>query len=230
MSSCRPDLRLDWAAGKAARWACERWHYTGTMPNAGVKIGVWEGGEFVGVILFGIGAGASTKGTRYGLAERFEVAELVRIALRPDHAHPVSRCVSIAIRMLRRQSPRLRLLISFADSGQGHHGGIYQAGGWTYAGITADDRAYEVHGIVRHPRTIASNGWKQSQRWLRANVDPAARVIRTPPKHRYLYPLDDEMRLRVEPFAQPYPKRAKEQDAGHHPALGGVTPTRTLQI
>lgn len=52
-------------------------------------------------------------------------------------------------------------------------------------------------------------------------------------KHRYLMPLDDEMREQITPLTKPYPKRsprAKEQDAGHHPALGGVTPTRTLQI
>src|SRR4051812_47005478 len=116
MSSHRPELRLDWATGAAAKFACERWHYTGSLPNAGVRIGVWEGGVFAGVILFGIGAGRSTDGSRYGLRRANEVAELVRVALKPGHVHPVSRCVSIAVRMLRRQSPNLRLLISFADT------------------------------------------------------------------------------------------------------------------
>lgn len=230
MSSRLPDLRLDWATAAAAKFACERWHYTRSLPNAGVRIGVWEGGQLAGVILFGIGAGRSTDGRKYGLRRANEVAELVRVALKPGHVHPVSRCVSIAVRMLRRQSPNLRLLISFADTAQGHHGGIYQAAGWTYAGTTATDRVFVVKGERKHPKTIHSIGWKQNEAWLRANVDPNARCEMTPPKHRYLLPLDEEMKCRVAPMARPYPKRAKDQDAGDHPALGGATPTRTLHL
>ena len=49
-------------------------------------------------------------------------------------------------------------------------------------------------------------------------------------KHKYLMPLDDEMRAKIAPLAKPYPKstRVKKQDAGHHPALGGAVPTDTL--
>ena len=45
-------------------------------------------------------------------------------------------------------------------------------------------------------------------------------------------PLDDEMRKQITPLAKPYPKktmRGKEQDAGYPSALGGATPTTTLQ-
>jgi hypothetical protein len=230
MSSNRSNLRLDWATTAAAKFACERWHYTGTLPNAGVKIGVWEDDQFAGVILFGVGAGRSTDGRRYGLSRAKDVAELVRVALKPGHLHPVSRCVSIAVRMLRKQSPDLRLLISFADTAQGHHGGIYQAGGWLYAGQTDADRVYVVHGRRRHPKSVHSLGWTQSAVWLQANVDPSARMERAPGKHRYLLALDNETRERIAPMALPYPKRAKYQDAGIPPALGGETPTRTLQI
>lgn len=211
MSTLTPELRLDWCSGKAARYACERWHYTGA-------------------ILFGIGAGRSTDGRKYGLARANEVAELVRVALKPGHAHSVTRCVSIAIRMLRRQSPNLRLLISFADPQQGHHGGIYQGGNWLYTGETDEDRSYIIRGQPKHPKTIHSNGWKQNEDWLRRHVDPNARCVRLPGKHRYLYPLDDEIRERVAPLAVPFPKRAKDQAADPHSALGGETPTRTLQI
>lgn len=221
MNSYRPvDLKLDWATGTAARVACERWHYTGKMPNSGVKIGVWEDGHFAGVILFGVGAGAATNGEKYGLRRAHDVAELQRVALKPGHKTPVSRCVAIAIRMLRRQSPNLRLLISFADTGQGHHGGIYQAGNWIYAGLTESDRAYVVHGRPRHAKTIHSRGWKQTEEWLRAHVDPNATIETQPPKHRYLLPLDDEMRKVIAPLAKPYPKRAKEPAAGNPSARG----------
>lgn len=203
------DLRLDWATTEAAQFACKRWHYTGKMPNAGVKIGIWEGETFVGVILFGVGAAGATNGKAYGLASSHEIAELGRVAMKPGHRYPVSRCVAIAIRMLKRHSPGLRMIISFADTEQGHHGGIYQAGNWIYAGTTAPQREFIVNGTRKHSKTIHSRGWVQNEDWLRANVDPAARVIRTPGKHRYLMPLDEETRQRVLPLAKPYPKRAK---------------------
>lgn len=207
--SSGPELHLDWATTEAAQFACKRWHYTGKMPNAGVKIGIWEGGCFVGVILFGVGAANATNGKSYGLAERHEIAELARVAMKPGHRFPVSRCVAIAIRMLHRQSPRLKMIISFADTEQGHHGGIYQAGNWIYAGLTDPQREYVIHGKRKHAKTVHSNGWKQNEAWLRANVDPAARLVMTPGKHRYLMPLDEETRRRVLPLAKPYPKRAK---------------------
>lgn len=218
--SSSPSLRLGWASGQAAKYACERWHYTRSMPSAGVKIGVWEDGAFSGAILFGIGAGRSTDGRKYGLSRANEVAELVRVALKPGHRTPVSRCVAIAIRMLRKQSPSLRLLISFADTAQGHHGGIYQAGNWIYAGTTATDRVFVVRGARKHPKTIHSLGWKQNEEWLRAHIDPNAKCELTPAKHRYLMPLDDEMRRVIAPLARPYPTRAKGNSRLVPPARG----------
>ena len=50
-------------------------------------------------------------------------------------------------------------------------------------------------------------------------------------KHRYLMPLDDEMRQRIEPLRKPYPKRERSAENGT-PGIqsggGGVNPTRSL--
>ena len=52
-----PRLKLDWATHEAATYAVEHWHYSHTMPKSKlVKIGVWEDGKFIGVVLFGVGA------------------------------------------------------------------------------------------------------------------------------------------------------------------------------
>lgn len=227
--SSKPPLRLDWVSGKGAQLACRKWHYTGKMPNSGVKIGIWEGGRFIGAILFGVGAANATNGKRYGLARTHEIAELQRVAIAPGHAYPVSKYVAIAIRMLRKQSPKLRMLISFADPQQGHHGGIYQAGNWLYTGRSGSDHAFVVHGKPLHCKTIHSSGWRQNVDWLRKHVDPRAEKVLGPGKYRYIMALDDEVAARIAPMAQPYPKRAKEQDPENPSGLGGVTPTRTLQ-
>lgn len=202
----RPDLKLDWCSHAAAQYAVEHWHYSARMPVGKlVKIGVWEAHEFIGCVLFGLGGGGACNGRRYGLTRNFQMAELQRIALR-QHETAVSRIVRIAIVLLSRQSPGLRLLVSYADPAHGHHGGIYQASGWLYTGTSAADwQAVWPDGRTAHSR-IARDHVQFGQH---KTVDISA-AIRVPVlgKHRYLFPLDAAMRAQIAPLAQPYPKRA----------------------
>lgn len=125
----KPVLKLDWCSHAAAKYAVEHWHYSRRMPMPPlVSVGAWEDGVYVGCVLFSRGANAQL-GAPYGLAMT-ECAELVRIAL-ASHATPVTRIVAVALKFLRTNSPGLRLLVSYADPSEGHHGGIYQGGGWT---------------------------------------------------------------------------------------------------
>ena len=229
MPDCKkPELRIDWATHDAAKYAVENWHYSKRMPKSKLlKVGVWEDQTFIGVVMFGLGAGNATAPKPYGLKDG-QVAELVRVSLR-SHQTPVSRLVAIALRFCLKACPGLRLIVSFADPEQGHHGGIYQAGGWIYAGETSADRKVLVNGEELHPRT-ANDRWKTADpAWLRKHVDPMARLVKTLPKLRYLMPLDAETRHRIAPLSKPYPKRPKQATDGHPPSSGGATPTRTLQ-
>jgi hypothetical protein len=225
----KPTLKLDWCGQDAATYAVMNWHYSRAMPSSKLaKIGVWENGKFIGAIIYGLGATPNLC-KPYGLTQQ-ECCELVRVAL-SKHETPVSRIVAISMRILKRDMPGVRLVVSFADPSEGHHGGIYQAGGWLYGGKSADARFFVVNGIERHPRSIGSSGWVQSLGWLRANVDNRASTTLKPGKHRYLMPLDDEMRARIEPLRKPYPKRAGSADggtAGIQPVGGGSNPTPAL--
>ena len=71
----------------------------------------------------------------YGLGQD-EGCELTRISL-TKHEAEVSRIVRLSMLFLKKNSPSLRLIVSFADPQYGHHGGIYQAGNWIYSGDTA---------------------------------------------------------------------------------------------
>ena len=224
----RSELRIDWANHKAARHACERWHYSGCTPSGKtVKFGAWENGRFIGVVIYGMGSGKATNGSRYGLAQSHEVAELARVALR-DHQCEVSRIIAITLRMMRRHCPGIRLVLSLADPNQDHHGGIYQAGNWFYTGTSGAARYYRVNGKIMHPRSVYANAGENSLRGAR-RLDKNAEAIQMPGKHRYLMPLDADIADKVRSMAKPYPKRAKGQDVENHSTLGGSTPTRTLQ-
>jgi hypothetical protein len=115
-------LKIDWATHQAAKYAVENWHYSESMPAGKlVKVGAWENGKFIGVVLFGRGANNNI-GKPYGLSQT-AACELVRIAL-TKHITPVSKIAAIAMRFLKANSPGLRLIISYADPLQGHHWGI----------------------------------------------------------------------------------------------------------
>lgn len=209
MCAAKSDLVIDWASPEAAAYACKNWHYSKCVPVFKcVRVGVWEEKKFIGVVLFGQGATPEI-GSPYGLKQT-EICELTRVAL-TKHNTPVSRILSVAFKFLRKSSPGLRMIVSFADQGQGHHGGIYQATNWIYAGGT-ETHAYVVNGVQYHPKSLHSKYGKggQSIPWLKANVDPNAKRIVSGFKHRYLMPLDNEMRSKVAHLAKPYPKRAKQ--------------------
>lgn len=228
--SSRPELRLDWCTHAAAKYAVERWHYSRSLPGGKlVKVGVWEGGKFVGVVVYGCGATPNIA-KPYGLTQR-EVCELVRVAL-CEHQAPTSKVIALSLRMLRKVNPGLRLVVSYADTAQGHHGGIYQAGGWIYTG-SQSYHVIRIHGRMRHPRSIGSRygSGSQSIAWLRKHLDPDAELIRTPAKHKYLMPLDTMMQSVVMKLAQPYPKRAGSADSGTpdlQSGWGGASPTPAL--
>ena len=206
------ELRVDWCSYQAARAAVKRWHYLGTMPRSkNVYLGVWEDGRFRGVVVVGMGSGNSTNGKAYGLAKSFDLAEVERICLAPHHKVAVSRVLAIASKMVKRQSPGLRGLVSYADPSFGHHGGIYQAAGWIYVGQTPPSSLYHDASGTHHQRCISKTGLKkQFKRYVRVVKIGTLTEVKTPGKHKYLHPFDDELKERLLELAQPYPKRPKD--------------------
>jgi len=167
-----------------------------------VKIGVWEHGGFIGAIIFGRGANYRI-GSPYGLSQD-QVCECIRVAMRSHHT-PVSRILSLAIALLKKGNPGLRLCISYADDGQGHLGIIYQASNWVFVG-TAEQDEIRIFGQIRHKRSISAEYGTTAIDVLRT-FDADACWVKMAVKYKYLYPLDRGMRRRIMPLAMPYPKR-----------------------
>lgn len=224
-------LHLAFCSHEAAKHAVMRWHYSRRMPKSKlVRIGVWEDAQFVGVVLFGVGANRHLA-SQFGLAPT-QACELVRVALAPARKHPTSQVVSVSLKLLRRQSPGLEIVVSFADLGEGHIGTLYQAGGWLYLGAS-EQSYFRILGVIVHPRTVYDRYGRggQSIGWLRDHVDPKAERVEMAPKLRYVMPLRKKLRRELEKSALPYPQRERS-DTGDTPAAqagkGGSTPTRSL--
>lgn len=221
----KAELKIDWATHEAAKYACENYHYSKTLPvGKMVKLGAWENGKFIGVVIFAWGMNKSL-GQPYGL-EMVECCELVRVAL-TKHKVPVSRIMAVAIQFLKRQSPGIKLIVSFSDPEEGHHGGIYQATNWIYAGTTAGNYEWRLNGRRLNKRAYTGHNFGNAK----MKVPTGAIKINLKGKHRYLMPLDKEMRKRILPLSRPYPKRASSETsdtASHQDAKDGATPIDAL--
>jgi len=200
MSSSPVDLRVDWCSYKAAKYAVEHWHYSRTMPVSKPScIGVWENGNFIGAVIFALGASPSL-GSPYGLT-MWECCELVRVAL-DKHSSPASQIVTRALKIIAGRNAGLRLVVSFADPFHGHNGAIYQAMNWVFVGQSSGGEMLQIGDVFVDPRRYNGHGWNKKKQ-----PPKGAKIVKTPGKLRYLYPLDRAMRRQIAPLAQPYPKR-----------------------
>lgn len=163
-----------------------------------IKIGVWENEKFIGVIIFSRGANKGL-GSPFVLTQT-ECCELTRVAL-TTHKTPVSRIIKISLKLLK-QISNMKLIVSFADEEQNHHGGIYQAGNWIYSGMTNAADEYLYKGRRYHGRAF-----RKSMGSHLNYLDKGLQIIKGSSKHRYLMPLCDSIRPIILELKQPYPKR-----------------------
>jgi hypothetical protein len=175
----KPKLKLDWSTHKAAKYACENWHYSRCLPSGKtVKIGVWEDEKFIGVVVYALGANPEIA-RMYG-----KTCELARVALN-KHKTEVTRIISISIKLLIKLCPNLNAIISYADQDR-HKGTIYKAGNWKYE-MTLVREWISINGNVLHPRSIYDKYGTSSLKWIKENIDKKAHKVETKGKKRYVY-------------------------------------------
>ena len=157
MSLNKVRLNIDYCSHKSAKFAVEHWHYSKSLQAGKLyKLGVWENDKFIGCIIFSQGNNPNL-GKKYNI-DKYEVCELTRIAL-SKHITSVSKIISIAIKLLSRDNPKLKLVMSFADSNQNHLGIIYQASNFIFTGQTTLSKLYKApNGKIYHTRSVSGGG------------------------------------------------------------------------
>lgn len=194
------NFKVDFCDYKTALFACKNFHYSKSMPaSKTIKIGIWENEKFVGCIIFAWGANPNLC-KKYNLLQT-EICELCRVAMR-SHKNTVTKYIAIAIKLLKRQSPGIKLIVSFADPEQGHIGKIYQAGNWIYSGTMGyNPDEYIYKGKRYHGRAFRSIHGSHKN-----FIDDGLVIIKGSNKYRYLYPLTKQMNQYCDKIKQPYPK------------------------
>lgn len=214
-------MRLELASTKAIKYAVMNWHYSKAVPIVTLAHAVFnDAGEWCGVICYGPGANPNLH-VPYGLKPG-QAVELVRVALNGKQAL-TSQALSRSLKLVAKHCPLIELIISYADTGQGHKGTIYQATNWTYTGAmkghakTIDPKT----GKVAHPRTIHTLYGTQK----------GLKTIPGSEKLKYIYPISAKCRKLAKTLAQPYPK-AKEAQTDERPGsteeVAGSIPSPSL--
>ncbi len=134
------DILIKPIDSKSANKICKLYHYSGkVVPNSQIHFGVFYNGKCEGVMQFG----PSTDKRR--MAQNLNVGfnqflELNRMAFSdtlPKNSE--SRAISIAVKIIKKNYPFIRLIVSFADACQCGDGAIYRASGFKLLGIKKNE-------------------------------------------------------------------------------------------
>lgn len=185
-------------------------HYSRRASVFWAGFGLVREGRVEGVVVYGQ---PSPQSSKHAFKDRdFRLYELSRLVVQTDAPNAASILVGRSLSLL----PKPNACISFADSGWGHAGIVYQATNWLYTGATkSHDHLYLINGERVHPMSLRDRGVLDPKRWAKENnietVPPA-------PKHRYFFinarskreKKDMLARLRY-PVAATYPKLPKSR-------------------
>ena len=224
-------MRLEKASAKAVKYACMNFHYAKRVPVNYFAFSVFENNTWCGVIVFGAGIRGIEK--PYNLAKN-TVYELVRVALNGKQSK-TSKAVSLAVKLFKKYAPMVKLLVSYADSDEGHIGGIYQAMNWYYeqSKITSPTWIDPITQKKYHQRRVDAKGYQVENGKVVKCKKPSELIKKeTGLKHKYIYPLCKSMLPLCRQLAKPYPKKELEVHMVEHlttsQEVGGSSPTPAL--
>ena len=254
------DIVVKPISSKDARRIIKRLHYSGkVVQNSSLHFGVFLDGKCEGAMQFGP---SLDKRKLMGLVEGSQwngFIELNRMAFSdalPRNSE--SRAIGVAMRIIKKNYPQIKWVVSFADGTQCGDGTIYRASGFVLAGIKSSKNLCRLcDGSVIHKMTLESNptsprpelGGRSYYDVTGGKYDFSIYVQEVGgeiiPGHqlKYVYFIDrgDRERLTVPelPFSKideigagmyKGKKRVKQANSGDHPESGGAEPTHALQL
>lgn len=171
------DRRVEQIEREIAKPFVESIHYSRKLPsNVVYCFGLFEGGDMIGVVTYGIPASPPLCKGIAGDENKDKVLELNRLAIKPGYngENRASFLVGRSLKML----PNETYVVSYADTGWTHVGYIYQACNFLYTGLSAKRvDTYQPEG--KHGRNYDKNNHSDLHQTRN-------------PKHRYVYLVGDK--------------------------------------
>lgn len=195
---------------------CKEWflkkHYARRIPPISYSFGLYQDNILVGVMSIGKPASPSLCIGVCGAEYSSYVFELNRLCVNDGlEKNVLSFFLSSCFRIIKDDI----ILVSYADTSQGHHGYIYQATNWLYTGLSAKrTERFDENNPNRHSKSVTEKSGN--------NYDNLS-VRERPQKHRYIYFLGkkkEEFRRSLKYPTMPYPKGDNNRyDATYKPTI-----------
>jgi len=179
-------------------------HYAKRLPSISFAMGLFLDDVLEGVVTYGTPASAPLRRGVCGDSWKGCVLELNRLCLLNNPPNAASFLVGASLKML----PRPRIIVSYADTEQGHIGYVYQATNFLYCGLSAKRTDWKVRGKEHlHGQTIADEfrGVKNRATAMRDKYGDDFYLKPRPRKHRYVIFTGTKREKRVFAAALKYP-------------------------
>ncbi len=160
-------------------------HYARRNCPISFAFGLYRERELIGVVTYGTPASSPL---RIGIAgEQWAsiVLELNRLCCESGR-NMASTLVGRSLRKL----PKPSIVVSFADTEQGHVGYVYQATNFIYTGLSAKRTDWKIKGMEHlHGATVAdmSRGQENRAEWMREKFGEDFYLQDRARKHRYIF-------------------------------------------
>ena len=195
-------------AKEAEPWLLER-HYAKRMCPISYAFAAWYGSNMVGIVTYGTPVSSPLRVGVCGNEWADKVLELNRLCCENDK-NIASQLVGRSLRLL----PKPSVVVSYADTAQGHVGYVYQATNFLYTGLSAKRTDWKIRGREHlHGATIAdeSRGQKNRAQWMREKYGDDFYLEDRARKHRYVFFCGNktqvkQMKSDLMYDQQPYPK------------------------
>ena len=148
-------------------------HYAKRIPSISYAFGLYEDKTLIGICTFGSPPSNALCIGVCGENNRDKVVELNRLCL---NDHNVKNLTSYFLSNCLKLLPNNKIIVSYADTSQNHHGYIYQATNWYYTGLSAKrTERYDINNPQKHSKTVTES------------MDYYSLAVRDrPQKHRYV--------------------------------------------
>ncbi len=199
---------------QSKEWLLKK-HYAKRLCSISYCFGLFDESNFlIGVCTFGSPPSRALCIGVCGVENAHKVNELNRLCVNDGlEKNVLSYFVSNCLKLL----PNDLIIVSYADTSQGHNGYIYQATNWLYTGLSAKrTERYDINNPNKHSKSVTENKNNNYQ-------DLAVR--QRPQKHRYIFFTGDKKQIKIlksqlKYKQEPYPKgENKRYDSSYNPSV-----------
>lgn len=189
-------------------------HYARRMCPISFAFGAYRNGILIGVVTYGVSASSTLRQGVCGKKWTDYVFELNRLCC-SNEKNLASELVAKSMQML----PKPTIVVSYADTEQGHVGYVYQATNFLYTGLSSKFKDPKVKGLEHQHHATYAHGLSNAEVIEKYGEDNVYFVERAR-KHRYVYFVGSKTQKKhmtndLTYKVLPYPKGdSKRYDAG----------------